>query len=114
MKPEIKKLWVDALRSGEYKQGQNALRINDHFCCLGVLCDLHCKETAGTWEDSGYGESTYKKSGTMLPSAVMKWAGLSKNYGRMVKVGRYKDTLPELNDGGASFIDIAAAIEEQL
>ena len=26
MKPEIKKLWVDALRSGEYKQGTGRLR----------------------------------------------------------------------------------------
>ena len=30
MKPAIKKAWIKALRSGEYKQG---------WCCLGVLDD---------------------------------------------------------------------------
>lgn len=33
--------WVDALRSGEYKQGKHVLRsTRDEFCCLGVACDL--------------------------------------------------------------------------
>ena len=42
--------WVDALRSGEYKQTRGALRGDDEgnepkFCCLGVACDLYAKET---------------------------------------------------------------------
>lgn len=33
--------WVDALRSGEYRQGGGVLRSSDdRFCCLGVACDL--------------------------------------------------------------------------
>lgn len=44
MDPEIKAKWIAALRSGKYKQGQNAMRIvapdGDCFCCLGVLCDV--------------------------------------------------------------------------
>lgn len=55
MKPEIKKKWVDALRSGEYEQGKWKLtRIDDYtdsigqgkerFCVLGVLCDLAVKD----------------------------------------------------------------------
>ena len=40
MKPEIKKQWVQALRSGEYKQGRGQLKQGATFCCLGVLCDL--------------------------------------------------------------------------
>lgn len=44
MNQEIKKRWVAALRSGDYKQGTGALRNADNkFCCLGVLCDLHSK-----------------------------------------------------------------------
>ena len=42
MNKEIKKLWLEALRSGEYKQGQGQLHNikEGTFCCLGVLCDI--------------------------------------------------------------------------
>lgn len=44
MNKEIKKKWVDALRSGEYKQTRGRLRYDDCFCALGVLADLVVKE----------------------------------------------------------------------
>lgn len=38
MTPELKALWIAALRSGDYKQGTGALRNPDNtWCCLGVL-----------------------------------------------------------------------------
>jgi hypothetical protein len=37
---EIKTLWVEALRSGYYKQGKNVLKDNNRYCCLGVLKHL--------------------------------------------------------------------------
>ncbi len=41
MNPDIKKNWLFALRSGDYEQGQFALKTNDDkFCCIGVLCDV--------------------------------------------------------------------------
>lgn len=46
MKPEIKSLWVAALRSGKYEQGKGMLAAQDspaepvQYCCLGVLCDV--------------------------------------------------------------------------
>lgn len=40
MKAALKKKWIDALRSGNYKQGHSVLRNDDHYCCLGVLCDV--------------------------------------------------------------------------
>ena len=41
MKAEYKKLWIEALRSGQYQQGQCELRsADDSRCCLGVLCDV--------------------------------------------------------------------------
>ncbi len=45
LKPEIKELWVDALRSGRYKQGLNDLADdNGGLCCLGVLAiELGCE-----------------------------------------------------------------------
>lgn len=41
MNKEIKAKWLEALRSGRYKQGRTLLRsIDDEYCCLGVLCDI--------------------------------------------------------------------------
>lgn len=41
MDAELKRKWVEALRSGEYKQGRGEL-LNDEgaYCCLGVLCAM--------------------------------------------------------------------------
>lgn len=40
MKPELKRKWVAALRSGKYKQGTGELFYRDEYCCLGVLCEV--------------------------------------------------------------------------
>lgn len=32
--------WVDALRSGQYKQTTMTLQDGDAFCCLGVACKV--------------------------------------------------------------------------
>ena len=47
-----KKAWIEALRSGDYKQGHGRLKGDDLYCCLGVLVDVMGID----WEsDSGYG-----------------------------------------------------------
>lgn len=34
--------WVEALESGNYKQGKYRLRTKDNkYCCLGVLCEIN-------------------------------------------------------------------------
>ena len=48
MKPSWKEKWVNALRSGKYKQTRGNLQDGDGFCCLGVLCDLVDSEA---WEE---------------------------------------------------------------
>lgn len=39
--------WINALRSGEYKQANGALQNEYGYCCLGVLCEIaspdHCR-----------------------------------------------------------------------
>ena len=59
MNKRVKKLWLKALRSGEYKQGREQLvttlddpNIPDRFCCLGVLQDLYHKENESSFEPS--------------------------------------------------------------
>lgn len=44
------KLWLAALRSGEYKQATGVLNNGNGFCCLGVACDVYAKQTGkGKW-----------------------------------------------------------------
>lgn len=45
MDTDVKKKWIAALRSGDYKQGKHYLENNftangSRFCCLGVLCKV--------------------------------------------------------------------------
>jgi len=40
MHPEIKQMWIDALRSGDFKKGYRQLCRNNQYCCLGVLCEI--------------------------------------------------------------------------
>lgn len=35
---ENRRLWAEALRSGEFVQGKGALRGGGKYCCLGVAC----------------------------------------------------------------------------
>ncbi len=78
MKKEIKKLWVKALRSGEYKKGQFQLKSVDgqRFCCLGVLTDLYIKKES---RKTGWnGSAGFDSGAAALPPKVMKWAGLTE------------------------------------
>lgn len=55
MDANLKKKWLDALRSGEYEQGSDQLVMTfmdeqDKFCCLGVLADIMGDvEREGDW-----------------------------------------------------------------
>jgi len=74
--------WVDALRSGDYKQGRRALYdgVTDSFCCLGVACDLFAKEnpTEGRWRDDEFVVSGIDSSRASLPRPVADWLGMKR------------------------------------
>lgn len=78
MNPEIKARWVAALRSGDYQQTRYNLRNGNGFCCLGVLCDLHAKETGREWAIDAHGGYFYGDTDSwgVLPQIVVGWAGL--------------------------------------
>jgi hypothetical protein len=85
MEPLVKKLWVEALRSGNFQQGSEQLYKNGRYCCLGVLCELHRQVTGrGKWSStpSACGGFTYQtekdESGAVLPMEVREWAGLDE------------------------------------
>jgi hypothetical protein len=77
MNERIKKLWVEALRSGKYKQGRGKLRNeSNEFCCLGVLCNLHAQEHPDI-AAAQTSQTEYMGSSAMPSDAVCDWAGLS-------------------------------------
>ena len=84
MNPEIKALWITALRSGEYKQGRSSLNVDDKFCCLGVLCDL--AEKAGVAKSiEGDDVTRYDGRSSYLPASVEGWAGMDSDRGTLAE-----------------------------
>lgn len=123
MNPEVKKLWVKALRSGKYKQGTGVLhRTDDRFCCLGVLCEVAIKQGVqlSTKIDEDLGFYYYDDADAVLPEKVQKWAELEVAnpdvYIRQppYSFGNVLTSLAELNDDRFSFEEIAKVIEDQL
>lgn len=127
MNQEIKQRWIEALRSGEYKQGKKCLHaIDGSFCCLGVLCDIHAKENSREWNteyvqdgiDDDHTAIAYGTDFDILPVEVMLWAALSTMQAtlpRSIHHGKISgSSLSYLNDAGLTFEQIANAIEEQL
>ena len=106
MDADIKREWVAALRSGEYKQGRGQLCIDDHYCCLGVLYDAcidgeWVRGPGGGWSIGPHGVQTAN-----LPFPVCDAIGL--------RLGD-QDRLIRMNDGGhKSFAQIADWIEANL
>lgn len=81
MNQEIKKQWVEALRSGNYKQGDMLLRdTHDNFCCLGVLCDIHAKMFKKEWVQLDHVAYRYVDSQAALPLVVMLWAEIPDGF----------------------------------
>lgn len=65
-KKKIQK-WIDALRSGKYKQGMYSLQGPNGYCCLGVACELF----APTYRRDYLG---YLEGGMPnLPSGAPEW-----------------------------------------
>ena len=121
MNKDVKALWLDALRGGEYVQGQGALRqgfadIDESFyCCLGVLCDLYAKsvENSPAWTSGdGYG-SRFGGRESYPPYFVLEWAGLDSEEGAYTRNDGGWSSLAELNDRGRTFEEIASIIERK-
>lgn len=115
MRASVKRLWVNALRSGDYVQGHGRLRtmsfdpeegksVITGYCCLGVLCDIAMKQegVSQRWENIHIGAA-------YLPDSVMRWAGLS--YWDPAIPYPYDQGLAVLNDRGRTFREIADLIE---
>lgn len=122
MKKHIAKKWVEALRSGKYKQGQRRLRDeNNNFCCLGVLCNLHANEFPKLAKDET-DPLMYLGEDESLPGQVREWSGISDPLGELKEIDWWVEddtcifdkytSLAEANDEGVTFEKIADWIEQ--
>ena len=109
MIPAIKKRWIEALRSGKYKQADGRLHDGKKFCCLGVLYDV---EFDGDWiliddADAWSVLSDYmiEDNSSHLSDTFREGCGISEDT---------QSTLITMNDEGKSFEAIATWIEAEL
>lgn len=106
MTPELKAKWVEALRSGEYKQGFGRLRQQGEgaavaYCCIGVLC-----EVAGF---KPHGDRYLDER--LIPLIFSLDASTSRLLGLPSRV---ESSLITSNDNGSTFAEIADKIERSV
>ena len=96
--------WLEALESGKYEQGLQRLKINNKYCCLGIVCEL-----AGLAHD-GFSRfiSPEGRHNAHLPHYLAEQYGFFSDDG--VVDGDSSDSLVRRNDSGSSFAEIAAFI----
>lgn len=103
MNPEVKIKWLEALRSGKYKQGKGCLRAGDSFCCLGVLIDVVDPE--GWCADRFQGYVHKYASSNAMPNTVLR---------NKLELPLDLNILSGMNDRGKSFNEIADYIEARI
>lgn len=97
--PEFKKKWVEALRSGEYKQNRNCSMVgcdsqyNPTYCCLAVAGKV-----------VGMTDAQVRNGYDNMPDPV-----INGGFSNPIAV-----KLIDMNDGGYGFNQIAAYIEANL
>lgn len=90
MNEELKKRWVEALRSGRYPQGKGLLRdVNGNYCCLGVLEEIREKNIDPF--------ATMPDQHDLVANVGLEW--------------NMAVSLAEQNDDGIPFDEIADSIE---
>jgi hypothetical protein len=106
-KENLKK-WTSALRSGRFKQTVGALKINDGYCCLGVLCHIITEEQPNTRVIEKFnqilatGKDGKDQLGIIPEDLFIEWTGFPYSI---------HWTLSTMNDKGHSFFEIADYIE---
>lgn len=117
MNPEVKQLWLEALRDGEFTQGHCALHFRNEgegntYCCLGVLCSLAA--TAGICAPEfrpDMGLVAYDGESYSLPLSVHEWAELNGDTVACDADGSPIDLIHANDTQKRSFRDIAHLIE---
>ncbi len=109
MKKDIKKKWLDELKSGKHKHVAHCLKCGDMLCSMGVLCELYIKEhPKQKWDVDGLYAINHS-----APSYVIEWAGLSPS--EQSKVITANATFDGGEEGRTRSYNVAISyIEDQL
>jgi len=81
-----KATWLEALRSGNYQQGQYTLHRDGKFCCLGVLLHVHgidCgnRKTPNGSEQERFGLTEWARVALEnMNDGMNDYAGRQKNF----------------------------------
>lgn len=127
MDAALKQKWVDALKSGEFRQTTGVLAKDDCYCCLGVLCTVagaQWTDYEGIGEDAeGFGVTHSYRNVPVLDGECLS-SGEDGELGDvgLQKFGMDKEIqarLIEMNDGWKetpqhSFVEIAEYIDKNL
>lgn len=114
-------LWLDALRSGNFRQTTGALHkrdgYGDSFCCLGVACKIAQDNGVDVTSVTDHDVVIYDGERGYLPRSVQDWLGIKHSNGGVKARPLYGDSrngfysLVTLNDKEFSFGEIADIIE---
>jgi len=108
MLTEPQQLFINALKSGEFEQGEGTLRrIDGTWCCLGVACETYRLATGkGKWEEySTIGRYDFitddERDNGVMPYVVSHWLGLggSQNPDLTSEDGSLRASASAFNDG---------------
>lgn len=99
-KIELVKKWIAALRSGEYKQGRDALVQKTgkglRYCCLGVLCDISKDEFNLKPDGNVFVDRFGGRFSISLPLDLSNYLSLREESEYNMA---FEDVLVNLNDG---------------
>ena len=107
---EARKLWIAALRSGEFEQCKEVLCNGKAHCCLGVLCEVAIAHGVPIKRRMAINQECVVFDGieSYAPLSAQSWVGLREQEGRFDG-----NLLTHLNDTGMSFAEIADIIEAE-
>ncbi len=112
-------LWLEALRSGNYQQGNGQLSVCGCDCCLGVLCKVQDRPQVKR-NDEYIIFDGHKDLLTEI-NPVYDWLGASGCFPLGVQIRTWADeggghdvhdSLAGCNDAGLTFLQIAEIIEK--
>jgi len=113
MNPEVKQLWVTAIRDNVSTQIHGPLRARQkdgtyHYCVIGQLISTYCKIRGKEWKE------VVDHDG-MIPEDLYNWAGFEGGKQPFVKINDITAYPSIHNDHWkVPFPQIADAIQEQL
>ena len=121
MKKTNKKIWVRALRSGQYKQGSGYLCRDGKYCCLGVAFDVLVDDNwhrelsySNIWGVTGT-ERLMSIDDKVLTESYTDECMLTREVLDKIQLSqKHADKLAQMNDTGATFEDIASWIEKNI